>query len=91
MLTPLFGRTCKADLLVASTRSLCKTVMLFKFACYFPAEDPLFLPINIESDAWVAELLKAIKLELQSLGREVSHKDLRLFKANVFFLWQTAN
>src|SRR5882724_2815368 len=63
--------------------------MLFKFACYFPAEEPLFLPINIELDAWVAELLKAIQLELQSLGREVSRKDLRLFKVNLFFLLQS--
>ena len=59
--------------------------MFFNFACYFPAEDPLFVPINISSNAWVAELSKAIQLDLQSLGREVSRKDLRLFKVNLIF------
>ena len=65
--------------------------MLFKFACYFPAETPVFIPINIESDAWIVELLKAIQVELQSLGRDVSLTDLRLFKVNLFFLHHTAN
>jgi hypothetical protein len=65
--------------------------MLFKFACYFPAEKPLFIPINIESDAWVTELLEEIQLELQSLGRDISRTDLRLFKVNFFLLRQTAN
>ena len=70
---------------------LCKTAMLFKFACYFPAETPLFIPINIESDAWMAELLKAIQIKLQSLGRDVGRTDLRLFKVNLFVLLQTAD
>jgi len=65
--------------------------MLFKFACYFPAEKPLFILINIESDAWMVELLEAIQMELQSLGRDVSRTDLRLFKVNIFFLRHTAN
>lgn len=65
--------------------------MFFKFACYFPAEKPIFVPIKIESDAWVAELLKAIQVELQSRRREVDLDDLRLFKVKLFFLWQTAN
>lgn len=57
----------------------------------FSRRRSLFLPINIESDAWVQELLKAIELELQSFGRDVSRKDLRLFKVTLFFLSQTAN
>ena len=65
--------------------------MLFKFACYFPAEEPLFIPINIESDAWTVELLDAIQMELKSLGRDVSHADLRLFNLNLFFLRHTTN
>ena len=65
--------------------------MFFNFTCYFPAEDPLFVPININLNAWVAELLKAIQVELQLLGREVSHKDLRLFKVNLIFPWQMVN
>ena len=32
--------------------------MLFKLARYFPADNPLFAAINIESDAWVEELLQ---------------------------------
>jgi len=64
--------------------------MLFKFACYFPAEEPLFIVINIESDAWMAELLEEIQLELQSFGRDVRRTDLRLFKVNFLFLQQTA-
>ena len=65
--------------------------MLFKFSCYFPAEKPLFILINIESDAWMVELLEEIQLELQSLGRNISRTDLRLFKVSFFFLLQTAN
>ena len=71
--------------------SLCKTAMLFKFACYFPAEEPLFIPINIESDAWTVELLDAIQMELKSLGQDVRRTDLQLFKVNLFFLRHTAN
>ena len=66
--------------------------MLFKFACYFPAEEPLFIPINIESDAWTVELQEAIQMKLQLYyGRDVSRTDLRLFKVNLFFLRHTAN
>ena len=46
--------------------------MLFKFACYFPAETPLFFSIKIESDEWVAELLKAIQKELKFYERPAS-------------------
>jgi hypothetical protein len=68
--------------------------MFFKFACYFPAEKPVFMAIDIESDAWVEELLQAIQVRLQSHGREtreVDLEDLRLFKVKWFFLWQTVN
>jgi hypothetical protein len=78
---------CDSDL---AARSLCKT-MLFKFACYFPAENPLFIAINVESDAWVEELLLAIRARLQEHRRKIDPDDLRLFKVKLFFLWQTAN
>ena len=65
--------------------------MMFKFACYFPAETPHFLLINIDSDAWMAELHKAVHMELQSLAEDVSRTGLRLFKVNLFFLCQTAD
>jgi hypothetical protein len=64
------------------------TTMLLKFACYYPAEEPLFIPINIASDAWVAELSEMIATKL---GRDISRRDLRLFKVNFIFLRQTAN
>ena len=47
--------------------------------------------INIESDAWVEELLQAIQVKFLSHRREVDLDDLRLFKVKLFFLWQTAN
>jgi hypothetical protein len=61
--------------------------MLVKFTCYFPAEKPLFMPIRIDSNDWVVELLKAIAVELHSRGRKnVKVDDLHLFKVNLFFL-----
>jgi len=42
-----------------------KTAMLFKFACYFPAEGPILFAIDILSDDWVVELPKAIDGELK--------------------------
>jgi hypothetical protein len=66
--------------------------MMVTFACYFPAEQPLFIPIKIDSDAWVQELSKAIANDLHSRNlTDVTVDDLRLFKVNLFFLWQTAN
>ena len=60
--------------------------MLVRLACYFPAERPLFIVIKIEPDAWVQELLEAIAVKLKEYGREVTRKDLRLFKVNSLFL-----
>ncbi|KAF8329867.1 hypothetical protein F5887DRAFT_1003612 [Amanita rubescens] len=57
--------------------------MIFNLACYFPAEKPLFMSVNIESDAWLDRLLEAIHVKLQSHHREVDLDDLRLFKADV--------
>ena len=49
------------------------------------------MSITIESDAWVEELLQVIQVRLQSRGREVNLKELRLFKVNLIFPWQTVN
>jgi hypothetical protein len=62
-----------------------------KFTCYFPTENPLYMMINIESDARVDELLQVIQVRLQSRGREVSPKELLLFKVNFIFPWQMVN
>ena len=64
--------------------------MNFKLACYFPAENPIFLVINVESDVWVEELLEAIQEKFRLRHREVDLDDLRLFRVKLFFLWQTA-
>jgi hypothetical protein len=62
--------------------------MLFKLACYFPAENPLFFVVNIQSASWVEELSEAIAVRLHSRGRtDAKLDDLRLFKVNLFFLW----
>jgi len=52
-------------------------------ACYFPVQKPLFTAINIESDAWVEELLQAIQVKFQLRRREVDLDDLRLFKVKL--------
>jgi hypothetical protein len=63
--------------------------MLFKFACYYPAEKPLFFSLNIESDAWVDELLEAIQAKLKLHSREVKLDELHVFK--VKFVLSLAN
>ena len=76
---------------LAALTSLDSTRSSVTFACYYPTEDPLFLPIKIQSDAWNAELLKVVQVELQLHSQEVSKDDLRLFKVTLFIFWQTAN
>jgi hypothetical protein len=61
--------------------------MLFKLACYFPAEKPSFIVVNLQSDSWVQELSEAIAVKLQLLHSSSLASDLRLFKVNLFFLW----
>ena len=76
---------------LAALTSLDSTRSSVTFACYYPTKDPLFLPIKIQLDAWNVELLKAVQVELQLQGREVSKDNLRLFKVTLFIFWQTAN
>jgi len=45
--------------------------MVFTFACYFPAEDPIFVPVTISLDVWVAQFLETIQEKLKLRGREV--------------------
>ena len=61
--------------------------MMLKFACYFPAETPIFTVINIESDAWVQELLMAIADQLEEARVINLASNLRLFKVNLPILW----
>lgn len=61
--------------------------MSFNLTCYLPAEDPIFSVINIESDAWAAELPEAIAKEVKEFGwGDVNPRDLHIFKVNSFFL-----
>ena len=56
-------------------------------ACYYPGENPLFIPVDVSLEVWVAKFLKEIYDELDSQGRKVTRQDLRLYKViNFFFL-----
>ena len=60
------------------------------FACYLPAEKPLFFTVKIELGSWVDELLKAIAVELHSRGwTDITVDRLRLYKVTMFLLWYT--
>jgi len=38
----------------------------FTFACYYPWENPLFIPVDISLDVWVAKFLQVYdELDLQ--------------------------
>jgi len=63
----------------------------FTFACYYPGETPLFIPVDISLDVWVAKFSKMIYDELDSQGRKVTRQDLRLYKVTIFFFWKTVN
>ena len=65
--------------------------MSVTFACYFPAENPLFITVDIKLDAWVKSLSKAIAAELKLEGQDVRPSQLRLYKVAIFFLWYTPN
>ena len=55
--------------------------MSVTFACYFPAEKPIFVDIEIPSNVWGSRLLETIEAKLHSWGRkEVKVADLHLFK-----------
>jgi len=57
--------------------------MASSFACYFPAEEPFFFSIEIKSNAWVSDILKAIFGELRDLYRlDLRLEDLRLFQVS---------
>ena len=53
--------------------------MIFKFACYFPAEKHFFIVIVINAESDVGELLEAIKVKLHLQGRtDIKINDLSL-------------
>ena len=60
------------------------TTMSFTLACYFPGDKHHFIPVEIHSEAWVKQLLNAIKVELRHENVQVDLDDLRLYKVNLF-------
>lgn len=62
-----------------------------KLACYFPAETPSFDVVDIDDNAYVKELLKAIYEELKSQGHDVHRNDLFLYKVCLLALLQASN
>ena len=62
-----------------------------RLACYFPAEEPCFVPITIDSDAYVQELSEAIYEKLRIQDHNVRLQDLRLYKVRLLALSQASN
>jgi hypothetical protein len=62
-----------------------------RLACYFPAEEPCFVPITIDSDAYVQELSEAIYEKLRIQDHDVRLQDLRLYKVRLLALSQASN
>jgi Crinkler effector protein N-terminal domain len=60
-------------------------------ACYFPAETPSFVPINIDSHAYVKQLSEAIYEKLKTKDHDVQFKDLSLYKVCLLALLQASN
>ena len=67
------------------------SMLEFTFACYYPGETPLFIPVDISLDVWVAKLEKMIYDELNLHGRKITRQDLRLYKVTIPFFWQTVD
>jgi hypothetical protein len=65
--------------------------MRLRLACYFPAEEPCFVPITIDSDAYVKELSKVIYEDLRTEDHDVRLQDLRLYKVHLLALLQASN
>ena len=59
---------------------------VLKFACYFLAEKPSFLVVNISPDAYVKELLNAIRVQIELEFKGQHFNDLYFFKASLFFI-----
>jgi len=62
----------------------------FTFACYYPAEEPLFIPVDSSLDVWVQAFTMQVHDYLKKFGYDVNLRDLRLCKVTTF-LWQTVN
>jgi hypothetical protein len=57
----------------------------FTFACYYPGETPLFIPVDISLDVWVAKMETMVYDQLTLQGRKVTRQDLRLYKVTIPF------
>ncbi|RXW24601.1 hypothetical protein EST38_g1201 [Candolleomyces aberdarensis] len=54
--------------------------MILRLACYFPADEPSFIPVEIDSDAYVKQLLEVIHEKLKARSQDVRLRDLRLYQ-----------
>ncbi|KIM45564.1 hypothetical protein M413DRAFT_24741 [Hebeloma cylindrosporum] len=58
--------------------------MSVRFHCYYPAEKPLFFPVDLQQDLLVYDLKSKVRELLLSQFRiQVAHDELRVFKAIV--------
>jgi hypothetical protein len=65
--------------------------MELELACYFPAERPSFIVIDIDSDAYVKKLLRAVYEELKLEDQDVQLQDLCLYEVRLLALSQASN
>ena len=56
---------------------------MLRLACYFPADKPCFVSVNIDSDEYVYRLLKVIHEELKAMGHDVPLWSLRLYQVRL--------
>jgi hypothetical protein len=76
---------------LAINPTLFNTTMKLELACYFPAERPSFIVVEIDSDAYVEKLSVAVYEELKIEGQDVQLQDLYLFKVPLLALLQASN
>ena len=62
--------------------------MVVKIACYYPAENPCFVPITIDPSSYVQELVKEIYQKLRRQNPDVKSQDLLVYKVRHSFQLQ---
>ena len=64
--------------------------MMLELACYFPADEPVFFEISINSDRTVSKLMKAVYEELKDWGQNTKLQELSLYQVRSFALSQAS-
>jgi hypothetical protein len=65
--------------------------MELELACYFPAERPSFIVIDIDSDAYAKKLSEAVYERLKIEDQDVKLRDLYLCQVRLLALSQASN